>query len=187
MRIPPALPRLMVGMLTATFLAGIVTWRYRELRAEVNSIHFFGRANQILSLTGGVRLDPTAPARIPEDLKRREGNLAAQVQALFPHIPAVDWLDPFAPGPDSSRVFPLYFGYVRHVSAALNYPIESRPVWFVWGPGPSGLAPRLFHAGTRDFYHQYEFHSAPYHPSNGLISEGYFYADSAGNRVGEAN
>lgn len=165
-------------------LAAVMIWRYRVLRVEVNAIHFFGRAEEVLSLTGNSALDPAAPARIPEDLRRREGNRAAPVQALFPQIPAVDWLDPFRSGPDAGRILSLYYGRVRHVSAALEHPVEDKPVWFVWGPGPSGTEPRLIPSGPRDGYPAYEFQSAPYHPSNGLWSEGYWYVDAAGNRFG---
>lgn len=166
-------------------LMAVLTWRYRVLRTEVNAIHFFGRAEEVLSLTGSAGMDPLAPAPLPEDLKRREGNLATLVQAVFPQVPAVDWLDPFAPGPDSSRILFLYYGYVRHASTALPVPVENKPVWFVWSPGPSGTAPRFIPAGPRDGWPAYEFRSAPYHSSNGLGSEGYLYVDAAGNRLGE--
>lgn len=186
-------------LLLATLVIGVgilLESRYTLHRFEIKQKQFFDRASRILSLVwyddNSMTDDP-----ISEDIKLHEGNLIDKIRPLFPTTHPMIWIDPYSSATASNRMLELRYGQVdiRSDQQTLILPREE-PVWFVASKGLSVPTNSLTSTMNQmDWIRpepsssipKYTILAVPYHPSNGIVSQGFFYLDSLGNRIGKAN
>lgn len=177
--------RILLLSVVLAVLALLMVHRYGQLRIEFDNTRFFRNASVALSLTNRGELNPqTAP--IPNEWKTMEENPLPLFHSLYPETQKKALIDPFLPDALPDRFLQLRYGYVEHDQwTPPKDRFYNKAVWFVWGCGPAQVAPEWIESVTGEGERLFRFVSSPYHPSNGLRSQGYLFQDQMGIRIGK--
>jgi len=170
--------KILLASFLGFLLALLVGWRYSQLKARVQTAQFFINAGQLINFSL-FTLGPEQTADAPEEWKKAQGSLAPLIRKAHPDLGEKYFHDPF-PADGAAPFLDVRYGVVKHPATVILYRYNpSRPSCFTWSAGPSRLAPII---KTEDSPEEriYDFQSLPFHPSNGLYSQGYLFYDSQG-------
>lgn len=177
--------RILLLALVLAALAALMVYRYGQLRIEFDNTRFFRNASVALSLTSRGEFNSQVEP-IPGEWKTMEGNPLPLFYSLYPETQKKSLIDPFLPVDLPDRFLHLRYGYVEHDQwIPPQDRVFNKPTWFVWGCGPAQIAPKWIESAAGEGERLFRFISSPYHPSNGLRSQGYLYMDQIGRRIGK--